>query len=655
MREFLRLFLSITLSGGLLTALTACLNRLLRGRVPKTMLYYLWLLVLLRFLCPAGTSWSLSHRLIAQPLMSQSRGTVAPAPPAPAEGAAPADQSPEVKLPVQTEPVPSGPRPDPSPPQIEAETVLIAVWAAGVLAVLGWHMASYIRLKGALKREELPVSPWEQELFSALTAGGRRPPRLRRSAAINTPMLAGLLRPAVWIPAGETDRSVLGHALRHELTHWRRYDLLYKWILLLAAGLHWFNPAVWYLVRAVERDCELSCDEGAVRDLSQEERSAYGAMLLWAAAWQSRIPGGTLAPLWSQKENLRERLRGIMEPMGKSGRTKRLFAAAAIVVAAASAALGAYAVQAGEREPEIPAPETGLNLMWLEDRGLTAESAVEAEDAGVVVARRAEGGQAVLLTRDGGASWEELTLPRAEYGPFGELTFDPEAWLEDTLRVLADLPEEDITLYGVWLGKELDRDPWVILRRGERLDQFPAVTFSEGPRLVPSKMALADYDGDGTGELAVSTCVGTGSGVEAHRLYLFEESGDGGFVLSASLTEEELWEQIEAAVESSYDPDTFTYSIQTAGESWRCDLSGDSDWLAEAPMGPLVGSDCFRYTLAPLWLSINLRPEQMPIYDVAGYTADLNYDGTSITLDLLSGRLEEIPGCPLEKREPAQR
>ena len=38
-----------------------------------------------------------------------------------------------------------------------------------------------------------------------------------------------------------------------------------KWLAVLARAVHWFNPAVWWLVRRLEQDCELSCDEQTVR------------------------------------------------------------------------------------------------------------------------------------------------------------------------------------------------------------------------------------------------------------------------------------------------------------------------------------------------------------------------------------------------------
>ena len=54
MSDFLRILISLSLSGGALTVLVALLNWRLKEKMPRTFLYYMWLLVLVRFLLPVG-------------------------------------------------------------------------------------------------------------------------------------------------------------------------------------------------------------------------------------------------------------------------------------------------------------------------------------------------------------------------------------------------------------------------------------------------------------------------------------------------------------------------------------------------------------------------------------------------------------------------
>lgn len=65
--------------------------------------------------------------------------------------------------------------------------------------------------------------------------------------------------------------------------HYRRFDLLYKWLVQITVCLHWFNPFVWLMGKETGRACELACDEALAGGLDAEGRRAYGDTLLHAA------------------------------------------------------------------------------------------------------------------------------------------------------------------------------------------------------------------------------------------------------------------------------------------------------------------------------------------------------------------------------------
>ena len=383
MSNFLCLLFSLSISGGVLVLFVAVLNRLLRGKIPKSFLCCLWLLALARFLLPVGASWSVTNRVLGafqetQVQFAPSAGT--PTILGPAWEESPSVESDE----LYAQAAPSlDETPAPTWIMPSAAAVLIAVWGSGVLAFLGWRLYSYHRLIRVLTEGEMPVADWELELYSDLAGEMCACPALRRSEVIRSPMLAGVLRPVVWLPAGSLDAAELSYALRHELTHWRRHDLYCKWAAALTACLHWFNPAVWYMLRAMDRDCELSCDEAVVRELSLRDRRIYGELLLRCAA--GKAPTGALyTSLKTQKQVMRERLTVIMKKNPDSKKTRALFAVAAAVVILMGITLGAYAAwwETGTGGDAVgdPAlvpleidlnrngvPET-INVVWQEDR-----------------------------------------------------------------------------------------------------------------------------------------------------------------------------------------------------------------------------------------------------------------------------------------------
>ena len=372
MDNLLCLVLSLSLSGGILVLFVALLNRLLRGKIPRAFLYCLWLLALARFLLPVGTSWSVTHRLVdafREPRAQAAPSVGAPAPLPPTRGENPSVDPGEAYAPAAPErdrtpgPVLARPSVTSAP---SAASVLTAAWGLGVLACLGWRLYSYHRLDRSLKEGELPVEDWELELYSGLIGERSAGPALRRSETARSPMLAGVLRTAIWLPAGSLDAAELSYALRHELTHWRRHDLTCKWAAALTACLHWFNPAVWYLLRAVDRDCELSCDETVVKEFPLRDRRAYGELLLRCAA--GNAPTGALYTSFKTKKNMiKERLTVIMRKCPDGKKARALFAAAAVVVLLTGTVLGAYAAFGGTGADAAPVEtETGENTAPVE-------------------------------------------------------------------------------------------------------------------------------------------------------------------------------------------------------------------------------------------------------------------------------------------------
>ena len=146
-----------------------------------------------------------------------------------------------------------------------------------------------------------------------------------------------------------------------------------------------------------------------------------------------------------------------------------------------------------------------------------------------------ESARVALITRDGGSTWTQdfpVTNPeRLGPGPDALPTAFPSGaeWYDIPVRLLADLPEADISLYG--LNGELT--PWdgLLLRRGEHLDYFD-LFYNPGPLITLADLALGDFDGDGADELAAVVTAGTGTGTHVENLYVFEPHWEG-FTLSA--------------------------------------------------------------------------------------------------------------------------
>ena len=256
--------------------------------------------------------------------------------------------------------------------------------------------------------------------------------------------------------------------------------------------------------------------------------------------------------------------------------------------------------------------------------------------------RSGEPESALLFSRDAGETWETLELPQAQYDSLGELTVDPDQWLSAPVRLLGALPDGSAALYGL-NPEETGLDGLLVEWNGS-LSYFSNLTYNTGPQIMLSGLSLDDYDGDGADELAAATCTGTGTGVSSWRLDLFEWQDTGaqwqpaGARLADSLTEDELAAQINAAVDSTYDPENRNYLLQTAGSGLTVDLSSED---ASAPLGgPVVCGSWFQYDLGQQpTVTALLYPQDMPMTAAARYTAALTYDGRTVTVDTAAGVL----------------
>lgn len=336
MREVLKTAASLSLSGSLAILVLLVLRPLLRERFRKRWQYYIWLIAVFRLLLPLSPEFSPVGALFREAETSTAVQAVGPR--LPEVVAAPRES------PVQPEP-PAAPEPE-SPALPDAAEVLALVWLGGALVLLVWKATSYRSFSRCLRAGCRAVEdPAQLDLLSRIgeELGVRRPVELYENPLAASPMLLGLFRPCVVLPSAAMAEADFRHTVLHELTHYRRRDLLYKWLVQLTVCLHWFNPLVWVMAREIDRACELACDEAVLQALAPEERRAYGDTLLRTletGGGYHAVPGS--AGLGESTELLKERLSAIMKFKKSSKWTALLSLLLAAALTTGATAAGAY-------------------------------------------------------------------------------------------------------------------------------------------------------------------------------------------------------------------------------------------------------------------------------------------------------------------------
>lgn len=203
-------------------------------------------------------------------------------------------------------------------PAGKAALLLGAIWAAGALAGLVRLLLSYLDLRGILRRAR-PLDPalltrWTQHF------GIRRPVRLLSSDEIDSPLAAGFRQPAVLVPESLLSRlndHLADHVVIHELAHLGRRD---DWANLLGRLLEaafWFHPVARFILRRLEFERELACDDWVVA--AAPSRRSYASSLTRLAEW--RMDGAShplAASMVGRGSQVARRVRSLLDPRRNS-------------------------------------------------------------------------------------------------------------------------------------------------------------------------------------------------------------------------------------------------------------------------------------------------------------------------------------------------
>lgn len=189
------------------------------------------------------------------------------------------------------------------------------LWLTGAAMAACYHTTRHIRFRRQLARWRSWPTLRDATLLhqTCRELGIRRVPALFRCALVDSPMLTGLLRPAVLLPSQSLPDDALRMVLRHELTHLRRGDLWSKALLLAASCVHWFNPLVHRLARLADTDCELACDDAVLKGAGLAVRRAYGAVILSLIGQRAQASVPLSTHLFERRCDMKKRFRAMLD------------------------------------------------------------------------------------------------------------------------------------------------------------------------------------------------------------------------------------------------------------------------------------------------------------------------------------------------------
>ncbi len=273
-----------------------------RDRVPNRLIYALWAVVFLR-LAFAGTLFDITLPAIEAPIQDVGYESdimseplyESPSDKLPVGTVTPDDSDQSVSQSPTTIPTAPVQKPDTLPSQtvrpnddlppdegdavvniqssdaavqktpVSAKTVLIYVYAFGLIAVLTYFALSELAVWRALRRSR-------RFLFKDGKVN------VYVSDASVSPCTFGI-RPSVYLTSKIAETPDMRLVLLHEKTHIRHLDSLRALLRRLAAAVYWFHPLVWIYIVFANRDAELACDEAVSAGLDENQRLEYARMI----------------------------------------------------------------------------------------------------------------------------------------------------------------------------------------------------------------------------------------------------------------------------------------------------------------------------------------------------------------------------------------
>ncbi len=333
------------LTSSVLILLVLAVRGLFKNKMKAKAVYALWLIVLVRLLCPVNFG-ELSFNLLSlaeegkaqvqehleirqaeeqqeikQPAEQEtlvSEGTFALPDNAvvyypPVEKIVEGQQRAEVSVVVpeiQTEVTGTVPAEEPSGfsfPEIFWQKVLPYAWIIGMVCmavvILGVNISFGTTL--GMFRKEIPLlarkGRGKQELSVYLADG------------IMSSCLYGVVHPSIYLNKQGMNEQEKTYCVEHEYSHYLQGDMVWSLCRILCLILHWYNPLVWVAVMLSKKDAELACDERTIERLGEDERYSYGHTLVELAAKQSRAVQmfGMATLMASDKKEVVERVKAI--------------------------------------------------------------------------------------------------------------------------------------------------------------------------------------------------------------------------------------------------------------------------------------------------------------------------------------------------------
>lgn len=189
------------------------------------------------------------------------------------------------------------------------------------------------------------------------------------TAFLKSPVTVGLIHPRIYLPIhliSDFNAKDMRFMLLHELQHCRQKDTRIVFLMNLAGILYWFNPFVWYALKEMRCDRELSCDSAVLHLLDETDYQAYGNTLINFAEKISHIPFPYATGMSGSMKQITRRILNIAAFQKETKRGKARGFLIYILIAFLSLSYAPVLAAAGSPQNEYRLPNDMKNISTID-------------------------------------------------------------------------------------------------------------------------------------------------------------------------------------------------------------------------------------------------------------------------------------------------
>lgn len=251
-----------------------------------------------------------------------------------------------------------------TPTILQTATMFCAAWSIGAAIGMAQYIVQRIKITRMMKHATFCSKEVEQQFAQRCAAEGSyaRRVRVRQSYQIEIPRVTGILHPIVVLPVERYSVEERDVVFRHELTHVKHHDILFRNLTMLLCIIHFMNPFAWWLNRQMRKWSEYACDyEICCRN---HKLKKYYDVILNMAEKSMNAQFLSVQLLESESE-LQERMKHVMKCYKKKNKSKfvagMLVACITLISGSSVYAVSAASVSADEQWKNATVVETKEN------------------------------------------------------------------------------------------------------------------------------------------------------------------------------------------------------------------------------------------------------------------------------------------------------